>query len=138
MWRLVIAIVFIMHGVGHVMGVFSVFGLFTGQGLSSRSWLLTGILGDSAASWFSLLLWTAALLGFVGAGFGLLGWLVPEPWWQPLAIGAAVISLLGLLLYWHAFFTLMNKMGAIGVDLAVLVALLWLHWPVEALANPSP
>jgi len=57
MLRIFIAAVLILHGFGHVMGVFPVFGLFKEQGLSSRSWLLTDLLGDTFTSWFSLLFW---------------------------------------------------------------------------------
>ena len=133
MLRVFIAAVLILHGLGHVMGIFPVFGLFREQGLSSRSWLLTGLLGEPFTSWFGLLFWLAALLSFVGAGLGLLNWLVPYEWWRAMAVVGAIASLLGLSLYWHAFFTDFNKLSAIGVDLIVLVALLWLQWPTDVL-----
>lgn len=137
MWRIVIAIILLMHGIGHVMGIFPIFGLWTIEGQNSRSWLLTNLLGEGGASWFSLLLWLAAMVGFVGAGLALLGWGVPLIWWRPFAIWAAFISIIGLILYWNAFFTIVNKVGALGVDIAILVALLWMHWPTEAMFATS-
>ncbi|MBW7882809.1 MAG: hypothetical protein H3C34_09250 [Caldilineaceae bacterium] len=131
MWRLIIALVLVMHGAGHVMGIFPVFGLWTVEGQSSRSWLLSGILGDTAASWLSVLLWVAALIGFIGAGLGIMGWLVPYAWWRSWAITAAVLSLLGLVLYWNAFYSLGSKLSALVVDIAVLVALAGLNWPSD-------
>ena len=135
MWRILIAAVLILHGFGHVMGVFPVFGLFKEQGLSSRSWLLTNLLGEPFTSWLSLLFWLAALLGFVGAGLGVLNWLVPYEWWRAMAVVGAIASLMGLSLYWRAFFTNFNKLSAIGVDLIVLVTLLWLQWPTDAMLD---
>ena len=135
MWRMFIAAILILHGLGHVMGIFPVFGLFPNQGLSSRSWLLTDLLGETFTNWFSLLFWLTALVGFVGAGLGILNWLIPYEWWRGLAIAGAIASLLGLALYWHAFFTNFNKVSAIGVDLIVLVAILWLQWPTDAMLN---
>lgn len=132
MIRILIVIVLIAHGIGHVLGVFPALGLASLEGWSLRSWLLTDLIGTTAASWLGVVLWLVGLLGFVGAGLGMLGWIVPQAWWRSLAISAAVLSLLALALYWNAFPSLLNKVGAIGVDVAVLVGLLWLNWPSEA------
>jgi hypothetical protein len=38
-----------------------------------------------------------------------------------------------LALFWNSFASLFpNKIGAIAVNIAVLVCLLWLNWPTEA------
>jgi protein-S-isoprenylcysteine O-methyltransferase Ste14 len=77
-------------------------------------------------------LFGAALIGFVAATLALLGWLVPHDWWRTLAIVFAVVSMVTVVLYWNAFVAFFpNKVGALGVDIAILVCLLWLNWPSE-------
>jgi hypothetical protein len=90
-------------------------------------------LGDAAARIISVVLFLAALVGFVGATLGLLGWLVPHESWRTLAVVSAVISLIALALFWNAFVSFFpNKVGAIAVNVAVLVGLLWANLPSEA------
>ena len=126
----VAAIVLIAHGIGHALGLMPIFGIRLSANHSTESWALTGPLGDTAARVIAVGLWLFATVGFVCAGLGLLGWIVAQEWWRPLAIGASIASLVGLALYLNAFpFTFPNKIGVIAVDVAVLVSLLWLHWP---------
>jgi hypothetical protein len=131
--RIIIALVFLVHGVGHVMGIMPAVGLSSVKGWSSRSWLLTPLLGDTIARIISIVLFAAALVGFLAAALGLMGWLVPHDSWRTLAIASAVISLIALALFWNAFVSFIpNKLGAIAVDVATLVCLLVLNWPSEA------
>jgi len=60
----------------------------------------------------------------------LFNWQIAFALWQILAMGGALISLLALLLFPRAFPTFIpNFLGAVIVDAAVLMALLWLRWP---------
>jgi hypothetical protein len=131
--RIIIALVFFVHGVGHFMGIMPALGLSTVKGWSSHSWLLTPLLGDTVARIISVILFGAALVGFLAAALGLMGWLVPHDSWRTLAVASAVISLIALALFWNAFVSLIpNKLGAIAVDVATLVCLLLLNWPSKA------
>lgn len=131
--RILIAVVLFVHGVGHVMGMLPAFGMANRtETWSLRSWLLTGLLGETIARWIGVILFLLAMLGFVGASLGLLDILVPYSAWRTLAVVSAVISLVALALYWNAFVTWFNKLGAIAVDVAVLVGLLVLNWPTDA------
>jgi hypothetical protein len=131
--RAVIAIVFFIHGVGHSMGVIPALRQVNLGSWSSRSWLLTDLLGDTASRVICIILYGTALVGFIAAALGLLGWVVPHDSWRTLALVSAVISLVAIALYWNAFVSLIpNKVGAVGVDIAVLVCLLVLNWPTEA------
>jgi hypothetical protein len=57
---------------------------------------------------------------------------MPHDWWTTLAGVSAAVSLVTIVLYWNAFVLLFfNKVGALRVDIAVLVCLLWLNWPTE-------
>ena len=130
--RVVLGVILLGHGIGHALGIMAALGLGSAEGWSARSWLLTDALGDPIARGISFLVWALALLGFLGAALGLFGWL-PHGWWRTLALVASVISLVGLALYWNAFPQLSSKLAAIGVDLAVLYALLIARWPSETI-----
>jgi hypothetical protein len=139
--RAIIAFVFAFHGVGHAMGMIPALGIVdvehSSQGWmknwSSRSWLLTNLLGDIVSRVLCVLLYGVALLGFVGAALALLGWGVPHEWWRTLAVASAVVSLVALLLFWNALIMLFpHKAGALAIDIATLICLLVLNWPTEA------
>lgn len=131
--RFIIAAVLTFHGVGHAMGIIPALREVSLGSWSSRSWLLTDLVGDTISRAICVILYGAALIGFVAAALALLGWLVPHDWWRTLAITSAAISLVAVALYWNALLMLFpHKVGAIGVDIAVLVCLLALNWPTEA------
>jgi hypothetical protein len=139
--RVIIALVFAFHGVGHAMGIIPALGMVNGEGSSqvwlknwsSHSWLLTDLLGDTVCRILCVVLYGAALIGFIGAALALLGWGVPHDWWRALASVSAIISLVALLLFWDALiFFFPHKVGALAVNLATLICLLALNWPTEA------
>lgn len=131
--RVIIAAVLFIHGIGHFMGVMPALRLVDVKGWNSRSWLLTPLIGETASRILSIVLFLAALVGFVAAALALVGWLVPHESWRTLAVVSAVISIVTIALFWDAFVSLIpNKVGALGVDIAVLVCLLVLNWPSEA------
>ncbi|MFN2226835.1 MAG: hypothetical protein ACK2UY_11015 [Anaerolineae bacterium] len=136
--RAIVALVFAFHGVGHAMGIIPALGVAGGKGAgrdwlrnwSSRSWLLTDLLGDPVSRVVCVALYGLALVGFVGAALGLLGWGIPHAWWRTLATVSAVISLLALALFWNALiFLFPHKVGALAINVATLVCLLALNWP---------
>jgi hypothetical protein len=131
--RIIIAAILFIHGIGHFMGVMPAMRLVEVTGWNSRSWLLTPLIGETASRILSVVLFLAALVGFVAATLALVGWLVPHESWRTLAVVSAVISIVTIALFWNAFVSLIpNKVGALGVDIAVLVCLLALNWPSEA------
>jgi hypothetical protein len=127
--KLIIGLVLIAHGIGHSLGYFPVFGWARAEGWSADSWLLTGPLGSTAANAIGVILWTVALVGFVAVGLGVLGIVVPAEWLRPLAVAAAVASLLAIGLYWDALPSIVSKIGAAAIDIAVLWAVLVGDWP---------
>jgi hypothetical protein len=131
--RAIIAVVFFIHGVGHFMGVIPALRLVEVTGWNSHSWLLTLLLGEGVARFISIILFLAALVGFLTTALGVMGWLVPHETWRTLALISAVISLVAIVLFWNAFVSFIpNKLGAIVVNVATLVCLLGLNWPTEA------
>ena len=139
--RTIVTLVLVFHGLGHIMGIIPALGLVNTESTnqdwlknwSSYSWLLTDVLGDSGSRILCFGLFLIGLIGFIGAALGLYGWLVPHEWWRMLAIGSSMISLVTILLFWNALILLFpHKVGAIGVNLAILLFLLWINWPTEA------
>ena len=139
--RAIIAFVFAIHGVGHAMGIIPALGIVNAQessqswlrNWSSHSWLLTNLLGGTISRILCVVLYGAALIGFLGAALALLGWGISHDWWRTLATVSALISLVALPLYWNALiFFFPHKVGALSVNIATLICLLALNWPTEA------
>jgi hypothetical protein len=131
--RYLIALVLVAHGIGHTMGITQTLRMATvNPQWNGDSWLLTGIAGSTVTNAVGIALWTAAMVGFVLAAGVVVGWL-PEDWWRPLAIGASLCSLAGILLFPTAFPTF-STIGALVVDGVVLGAVLWSQWAPSDLA----
>ena len=99
--------------------------------MTARSWLVPSLPGDTATTIASAF-WIASLVGFVVAAMSFWGVLVPGEVWRPLGVAAALVSMAGIVLFfgtWPAF----NTLAALGVNVAVLVALLGLRWPPQTL-----
>ena len=138
--RTIITAALVSHGVGHVMGVIPALRLFhVGESSpsmlkrwSNHSWLLSDALGDTAARVICIVLFLAVLVCSISAALGLHGVLVPHGRWRTLAVASALISLVAIGLYWNAFIAFFpHKLGALGLDVAILVGLLWANWPSE-------
>jgi hypothetical protein len=129
-WRIVIAMVILIHGIGHVLFLAPCIGI-TNWGQSAQSWLLTRMLGDVPTRVIGGILWLVVIIGFVAAGVGLLG---QHAWWRPLAATSAALSLLALGLFAGAGGT-QPILSAALMDAAILVSLLWVNWPAVDLVG---
>ncbi len=58
--------------------------------------------------------------------------MVPVGVWQPLAVASALVSGAGIVLFFGTW-PMFNTLAALGMNVAVLVAVLWLSWPSEAM-----
>jgi hypothetical protein len=134
MLKLIIALVLLAHGIGHSMGLLQIFNVaVVNPAWRGDSWLLGGSAGSTAtASVIGGIVWTASIVGFAALAAVVMGWL-PVAWWAPLAVGSAIVSLVGLLLFPLAFPTV-STIGAFAVDVVVLVAVLWTDWEPGELA----
>ena len=132
--KVLIALVLVGHGIGHSIGMVQMFKVATvNPAWHGDSWLLSGIAGPTATQVIGATVWSVAMIGFVLLGAMVVGWL-PETYWTPLAVVASIASLAGVLLFPIAFPT-MSTIGAVAVDLSVLVAVLWYHWTPSQLAS---
>lgn len=135
--RLIAAGVLLVHGLGHGGALAALAwirlrpGTPTGGWLAARSWLAPSLPVDTASAIASAC-WVVVLVGFVIAAMSFWGVVVPGAVWRPLAVASAIVSTVGVLFFlgtWPMNYTV----AALGVNVAVLVAVLWLHWPTEAM-----
>ena len=125
--KLIIGLVLAAHGIGHSLGLLGMFKVAAvNPAWDGDSWLLTGPVGTTATQVVGVVLWTVSMIGFITLAAIVFGWL-PETWWVPLAVISSLASLAGVLLFPVAFPTF-STIGAVAVDVAVLVAVLGLHW----------
>lgn len=121
MLRAGLALVLAAHGIGHILFLIPVLGL-ADWGQATRSWLfsdatLTRILGG--------LIWLAVLVAFSAAVLGITS---QQSWWRTAAVIAAVISSIGLILFWAAPVT-GPVWAALTVNILIVVALQLLQFP---------
>jgi hypothetical protein len=139
MWRIVIALLLLLHGLISGAQSFGSFGSTASVGSTNpswlkwwptkmgQSWLLTPLgMDNRIVFWFIGALWLVAMICFVAAGLGLLGIAVPHDWWRLLAIGGAVVELLVLVLFFHPLY-----MPVTFINAGIIVALFWAHFPSE-------
>ncbi|HET9520009.1 MAG TPA: hypothetical protein VFO73_03065 [Candidatus Limnocylindrales bacterium] len=127
MLKIIVGLVLLAHGIGHSMGLLQIFKVASvNPQWHGDSWILSGVAGPSVTQAVGAILWTVAIVGFAAVAGVVVGWL-PAEWWQPLAIVSSVVSLVGVVFFPIAF-PLVSTVGAVAVDVAVLAAVLWLHW----------
>jgi hypothetical protein len=122
MLRFVVGGVLLVHGLGHGGALAALIWLRVRPGANTGNWR------PRLASAF----WIVALAGFVLAALSFWGIVDPAWVWQPLGVGTALVSLAGIVLFIGTW-PILNTVPALGVNVAVLVAVLWLHWPPERL-----
>ncbi len=136
MLKLVIAGALALHGLGHggALGALAWIrlrpGTPTGDWLAARSWLVPSLRADTATS-LAGAFWIASLVGFVIAALSFWGVIVPDLVWRPLAVVSALVSIAGITCFFGTW-PMFNTLAALGVNVAVLGAVLWLHWPPDA------
>jgi hypothetical protein len=135
MLRLVIGGVLMVHGIGHggALGALAWIrlrpGTSTGDWVAARSWLVPSLPADAAATVASTF-WVVSLIGFVVAALSFWGVLVPGDVWRPLAVASAVVSMAGVVFFFGTW-PMFNTLAALAVNVAVIVAVVLLHWPPE-------
>jgi hypothetical protein len=126
MLKVAVAVVLLAHGIGHSMGVIQMLRIATvNPEWKGDSWLLADG-GATLTQAVGAVLWVGAIVGFAAVAGVVVGWL-PASWWAPLAVGSVLVSMAGLLLFPVAFPPL-SSVGALVVNVVILVALLWYHW----------
>jgi hypothetical protein len=131
--RVVVAGVLFLHGIAHIGPIATYVwiklrpGDPTGGWVAARSWLVPS-LRPSAAMFAASLFWFLSIVGFVAAALFLRGVLDPEYMWRQLAVGASIVSTVGIVVFFGTW-PIFNTLAALAVNVAVLVTQLWMHWP---------
>jgi hypothetical protein len=123
--KLLIATIVLAHGVGHLLFLAPTLRIAAWAGQSGHSWALAPLIGDGLARATGGLIWVSAIGLFVAA---VGGFVLDAEWWRPVAMGAAVVSVIGIVVMWDGIAP-SSAVFALVVDLVVLVALTWARWP---------
>ncbi|HVB64064.1 MAG TPA: hypothetical protein VNE17_04985 [Nitrolancea sp.] len=137
----IVATALLLHGFGHGGALIAINwiqkhpGSGTGGWHAARSWLLPS-LSAGTATFVASIFWVLALCGFVAAALSLWDIFLPGGAWRSMAVTSAIVSIVGILLFigtWPAF----NTAAALGMDVAVLVALLAVTGNVREMRHPD-
>jgi membrane-associated PAP2 superfamily phosphatase len=115
-----------MHGIGHVLFFGPAIGLADWG--SGHSWLLTGILGAGVARTIAGAIWVSAGALFI---VGVAGFVRDAEWWRAATIAAAVVSLIGTVVYCDGI-KQPSGIAALVFNILVLGALVVARWPSTA------
>ena len=133
--KVLIAGALLLHGLGHGGAIGALVALDRGMSggfwQPARSWLFPSLAAPTARM-VATTFWVLAMIGFVAASLPFWSILVPGNASRLLALVSSIVSILGIALFfgtWPAF----NTLAALGMNIAVLVTQLWLHWPPQAM-----
>lgn len=131
MLRTLFGVFIILHGLVHLWPFVLSRGLVEFKpemGWTGESWLLTGIIGDSATRHLASIVYVLATVMFVASGVGLFA---RAQWWRSLMLASAVFSALVILTFWDGRAGLLVEKGLVGflIDMAIIFLLLALKWP---------
>ena len=131
MIRILFGIFIVLHGLVHLLYLGQsarFFELQPGMLWPDGAWIFSGYLGNAPIRNLANISLILAAVGFVIGGAGLF---LKQDWWQPLVISAAVFSTVIYILFWDGAMQSLDNKGGVGIliNLAILAALLVLHWP---------
>lgn len=119
--RILLAVLVGAHGIGHILFLAPLLGLAS-WGQAGESWLL-------GSSWpiraFGVVIYVAVILGFIAAAFGIFR---ETSWWQSVLLTSAVVSIVGLALFWVRPPTSpeVSAMAFNGIAIGLLFLMRWL------------
>ena len=127
MWRFVIGIVIVLHGLVHLLYFGQSrrrFELRPGMAWPDGSWAFSKLLGVGASRWLASICCLLATAGFVAGGAGIL---LGQAWWRPVVVGTAVFSSLLFALFWDGTRRKLSDQGliAILINAGILVIVLF-------------
>ncbi len=98
LWRYLVVALFVLHGLIHFMGVVAAWQIDQVSGVASIPTFPAGLAAGSPLILALGALWLIALSAFLLAATGLM---LQLRWWRPMAIAAAIISLVVCVAWWH-------------------------------------
>jgi hypothetical protein len=131
MLRIIIGVFMALHGLVHLLYMGQsqrCFELQPGMAWPDGAWALTRIAGEAGTRWLASVACGLAAAGFVVGGIAILA---GQPWWRPVVVAAAAFSMGIWLLFWDGSVKHLANQGSIAIliNVAILLAVLILHWP---------
>ena len=121
MWvKIAVLLLLLGHGLGHAMAPQAAFAPPGAFPRNKHAVVGSGLTIVSPAGKGLALLWLIPLVGFLIGTYGL--WTGQE-WWRPVLAVASIASIMSVLPWWGVMPTF-SYLGAIAVDLVVLVGIL--------------
>ncbi len=130
--QLIFGVFLVLHGLVHLLYFGQSarrFELRPNKTWPDGSWAFSRLLGDKATRNLASISCIVAAIGFVAGGAGLL---ISQAWWRPIVVAAAIFSSVAFLLFWDGKLRQLADQGAMAIliNLAMLIAVLVLKWPV--------
>lgn len=134
MLRFLIGLFIILHGLVHLwfftlsQGLVKIKPGMPEPGWTGKSWIFTGLLGDSTTRSVASILFLTAPIAFVISGVGIF---LRAEWWWTVLMSSAVFSSAIILILWDGGMQLLVDKGLIGflISLAILLTLLLFKRP---------
>lgn len=131
MLRYIVGVFIVLHGLVHLLYFGQsqrLFELQPGMVWPDGSWLFSRLLGNGASRSLASIACLLAALGFVAGGTAIL---LGQSWWRPVVVAAALFSTAIYILFWDGGLQKLPDQGVIAIliNLAILFAVLILHWP---------
>jgi hypothetical protein len=131
MFKFVVAVFFVLHGLVHLLYLGQsqrFFELQPGMVWPDGSWAFSRFAGTDGTRLLAAAFLLLAAVGFVVGGAGLF---LEQGWWRPVIVTVAAFSAATLILFWDGGLQNLADRGAIGVliNLAILAAVLVFQWP---------
>ena len=131
MFRLIFGIFTILHGLVHLFyagHARRLFELRPEMTWPDGSWAFSRLLGIKATRTLAIIGYVLVTAGFVIGGGGIL---FAQAWWRPIVLTSAAVSSAIIILFWDGKRRMLADQGGVGllINVAMLVALLFLQWP---------
>ncbi len=132
MLQFIFGVFVVLHGLVHLLYFGQSarrFELRPGLDWPDGSCVFSKLLEDQTIRNLASIACVVAAIAFVAGGAGVF---IGQSWWRPAIVAAAAFSSFAFLLFWDGKLRRLNDQGAIAIliNVAILVAVLVLAWPL--------
>ena len=129
--RILLGVFVVLHGLVHLLYVGQsrrLFQLGPEMVWPDHSWAFSKLLGVGATRWLATIAYVLSTIAFVIGGIGILA---GQTWSRPVVAASAILSTVGVLLFWDGKLHKLSEQGVIAIliNVALLVVVYILRWP---------